>query len=92
MAYGALTDETRRLQGGPMKTAKLFANGRSQAVRLPSDCRMPGDEVYVRRLGDVVVLIPKGDPWGSLRAGLDLFTDDFMEERGQPGDQKRPGL
>jgi antitoxin VapB len=75
-----------------MKTAKLFANGRSQAVRLPSDCRMSGDEVYVRRLGELVVLIPKGDPWGSLRASLGLFTDDFMAAREQPGHQDRPEL
>ena len=39
-------------------TAKLFRNGRSQAVRLPSDFRFPGSEVYVRRdpaTGDVIL-------------------------------------
>jgi antitoxin VapB len=38
--------------------AKLFQNGRSQAVRLPKEFRMPGTEVYIRREGDLVVLEP----------------------------------
>ena len=48
-----------------MDTAKLFKNGRSQAVRLPKEYVLPGDEVYVKRINGVVVLIPKdGNPWG----------------------------
>jgi antitoxin VapB len=39
-------------------TAKLFRNGRSQAVRLPKEFRFPGDEVTVRREGDTVILEP----------------------------------
>jgi antitoxin VapB len=39
-------------------TAKLFYNGRSQAVRLPKEFRMPGTEVYVERDGDAIVLRP----------------------------------
>jgi antitoxin VapB len=38
--------------------AKLFANGRSQAVRLPKEFRMPGDEVSIRREGRRVILEP----------------------------------
>jgi antitoxin VapB len=38
--------------------AKLFANGRSQAVRLPKDFRLPGKEVLVRREGACLVLEP----------------------------------
>ncbi len=41
-----------------MKKAKLFANGRSQAVRLPKEFRMPGTEVYIERRGQEVVLRP----------------------------------
>ena len=40
--------------------AKLFRNGRSQAVRLPKEFRLPGKEVLVRRDGDAVVLEPLG--------------------------------
>ncbi|MFM9974498.1 MAG: antitoxin [Beijerinckiaceae bacterium] len=39
-------------------TAKLFMHGRSQAVRLPKEFRMPGTEVNVRREGDRIVLEP----------------------------------
>ncbi|OGV72517.1 MAG: virulence factor [Lentisphaerae bacterium RIFOXYB12_FULL_65_16] len=75
-----------------MKTAKLFASGRSQAVRLPKECRFRGSEVYVHRLGDAVVLFPTKDPWSPLLRSLDMFTDDFMADRKQPPQQKRKGL
>ena len=45
-----------------MQTAKLFKNGRSQAVRLPKEFRFDGDEVYVRREGRSIVLSPKDQP------------------------------
>jgi antitoxin VapB len=41
--------------------AKLFANGRSQAVRLPKEFRMPGSEVLVRREGNRIILEPVRD-------------------------------
>ena len=43
-----------------MMTAKLFENGRSQAVRLPKECRFSGDEVSVSKVGDAVILLPNG--------------------------------
>jgi antitoxin VapB len=39
-------------------TAKLFMHGRSQAVRLPKQFRLPGKEVRVRKVGDAVLLEP----------------------------------
>ena len=39
-----------------METAKLFTSGGSQAVRLPKSCRFPGDEVSVKKVGDIVML------------------------------------
>jgi antitoxin VapB len=42
-----------------MPTAKLFRNGRSQAVRLPKEFRFKGDEVDIRRSGEKVILEPK---------------------------------
>ncbi|MDP2793643.1 MAG: AbrB/MazE/SpoVT family DNA-binding domain-containing protein [Sulfurisoma sp.] len=41
------------------KTARLFMNGSSQAVRLPKEFRLEGDEVVIRKVGDAVMLIPK---------------------------------
>jgi len=46
-----------------MKTAKLFANGQSQAVRLPKDYRFSGDEVGIMKIGEAVVLYPKDNKW-----------------------------
>lgn len=77
--------------GVDMDTAKLFRNGRSQAVRLPKEYSLPGDEVYVKRINGVVVLIPKnGDPWGPFIDSLDRFSDDFMKfKRNQGSLEKR---
>ncbi len=75
-----------------MQTAKIFMNGRSQAVRLPKEFRMPGDDVFIKRIGNIVILIPKDSPWSSLVKSLDQFTDDFMESREQPTQDKRENL
>ncbi len=72
-----------------MNTAKLFTNGRSQAVRLPKEFRFEGSEVMVTRLGSAVVLLPKDDGWNVLFEALDGFTDDFMTNRDQPPVQHR---
>jgi len=67
-----------------MQTAKIFLNGRSQAVRLPKDFRFSENDVFIKKIGKMVVLFPKDDPWSSLVNSLDQFTDDFMESRDQP--------
>jgi len=66
-----------------MKEAKLFQNGRSQAVRLPKEYRLRGRSVYIHKLGNLVVLIPKTKSWDSLVAACAKFTDDFMAGRDQ---------
>ena len=63
-----------------METAKIFENGRSQAVRLPKQCRFDCDEVYVNKIGNVVILSPQDDPWKAMMESLDLFTDDFLAD------------
>ena len=72
-----------------MQTAKLFVNGRSQAVRLPQDCRFAGADVYVKKFENLVILFSKTDPWASLVRSLDRFTEDFMDKRSQSKSQKR---
>ncbi len=64
-----------------MRKAKLFKNGRSQAVRLPKEFRFRGSEVFIKRQGNVVVLLPEEDSWETLIESTKLFTDDFMVER-----------
>ena len=63
-----------------MYTAKIFENGRSQAVRLPKECRFDQDEVTVNKIGPVDMLMPKNQQWAGFLAGLQLFTDDFMSD------------
>ena len=63
-----------------MMTAKVFENGRSQAVRLPKECRFNTDEVAVNRIGDIVLLIPKTNKWSSFMQAIDMFSDDFMQD------------
>ena len=74
--------------------AKLFQNGRSQAVRLPLEFRFPGNEVRVSRHGNGVLLEPivaSVDDWF---AALDRFTDEpFMTDgRHQPAALRRKAL
>ena len=75
-----------------MNTAKLFKNGKSQAVRLPKQFKFQGTEVYIKRIGRNVMLIPKDDPWESLISSIDNFSDDFMADREQPVLDKREVL
>ncbi|MBQ4190747.1 MAG: AbrB/MazE/SpoVT family DNA-binding domain-containing protein [Clostridiales bacterium] len=63
-----------------MTTAKIFENGRSQAVRLPKEYRFDSDEVMINRIGDIVMLIPKTAKWESFRNSVDMFSVDFMVE------------
>ena len=67
-----------------MKTAKLFKNGDSQAVRLPKEFRFDGTEVLIQRVGEAIVLLPKSKSWATLASSLAKFPPDFMSERAQP--------
>ncbi len=75
-----------------MKTAKLFKNGGSQAVRLPKEFQFEGDIVYIKQLGNALVLLPQIDPWQSLEDSLDHFSKDFMASRDQPEQEDREDL
>ncbi len=68
-----------------MQTAKLFENGRSQAVRLPKNYQFEGDDVYIQKIGDVVILFPKNKDWEIFLEGLHSFSDDFMSEGREQG-------
>ena len=73
-----------------MKTAKIFRSGNSQAVRIPKEFQMEGNEVEILKRGASVVLRPKRKSWTTLIESLKKFTDDFMESgRRQPRVQKR---
>ena len=75
-----------------MKTAKLFKNGDSQAVRLPKEFRFAGSEVLIKHVGSAVVLLPKSKSWDTLLSSLANFSADYMNDREQPGEQTRESL
>jgi len=68
-----------------METAKLFINGRSQAVRLPKAFRFDGNEVYIKKISGGVLLIPKDITlWDIWEQNLMKYDEPFMIERNQP--------
>lgn len=72
-----------------MLTAKLFRNGRSQAVRLPKEFRFEGDEVYVKKVAGGVVLLSKADPWASIVEAYTLADPKHPIRRHKAAPQKR---
>lgn len=73
-----------------MKTAKIFRSGNSQAVRIPKEFQMQGNEVEIERKGEVLLLRPKKGSWDAFSESLHKFTDDFMSDgRDQAPVQKR---
>jgi antitoxin VapB len=77
-----------------MQTAKLFLNGRSQAIRLPKAYRFKGEEVYIRRVSGGVLLMPKDKTiWEVWEKNLNKYDTPFMNERNQAeAQQERVGL
>lgn len=75
-----------------MQVAKIFKNGKSQAVRLPKEFRFQGEEIYIKKQGGVVLLMPKNQPWKLFKDSLHQFSSDFMETRHQLPIQKRKNL
>lgn len=73
-----------------MKTAKLFKNGRSQAVRLPKAYRFEGNEVYIKRVAGGVLLISKNHSiWDLWEKNLMKYEEPFLTERNQPEPQQK---
>lgn len=73
------------------KVAKVFKNGRSQAIRIPKEFRVDSDEVYIKKIGDTLIIEPKkSDKWDSFFEKLkEIDTKDFMKKREQPPLQER---
>ena len=72
-----------------MKTAKIFKNGRSQAVRLPKEFRFDCDEVFVQKQGDKVILSAIEPGWDEFFDSISVFSEDFLAEREDLPPQER---
>jgi antitoxin VapB len=78
------------IRGDTMKIAKVFKSGNSQAVRIPKEFHLEGEEVEILRQGGSLLLRPRKESWAALVNSLKMFSDDFMEEgRRQPSMQDR---
>lgn len=66
-----------------MNTAKLSIADDYQIVILPKEFHFAGNEVYVKKIGDVLVLISKENPWQTFFDSLNMFSNDFMLVRDQ---------
>ena len=61
------------------RTAKIFMNNRSQAVRLPKEFQFSTSEVFIRRQGDEVILSARPKDWSGYLASGSVASDGFME-------------
>jgi antitoxin VapB len=61
------------------RTAKIFMNNRSQAVRLPKEFQFDTQEVFIRREGEDVILSPRPRDWDAYLASGPVASDQFME-------------
>lgn len=69
--------------------AKVFQNGRSQAIRLPKEYRVDSNEVYIEKIGHSLIIVPKEkSKWDIMRNALNDL-EDFELERNQPEIQQR---
>ena len=72
-----------------MQKAKLFINGRSQAVRIPKAYRFEGNEVYIKKVtGGILLLSKKQSPWDLWEKNLMKYEEPLMLERNQPKRQQ----
>lgn len=63
-----------------MEVAKIFSDGETQLVALPKNFRLNDNEVFINRIGDAIILLPKTRSMEGTLAALDMFTEDFMSD------------
>jgi antitoxin VapB len=75
-----------------LQIAKIFKNGRSQAVRLPKEFRFEDDEVLIRKNGSDVILSPRPKSWDAFFKETPLPSEDFMSSREDLPNQEREDM
>ena len=75
-----------------IETVLIEDHSGEQFIRLPGNFKINDDKVYLKKVGNIVYVIPFHNAWQSLVAAVDEFTDDFMNERNQPEIQQRETL
>ena len=59
--------------------AKVFENGRSQAIRIPKEYRVDADEVMIRKVGSVLIIAPRNVGWDDFFEAMGYFSTDYMD-------------
>ena len=74
-----------------METAKIIKNGDENMVVLPKDFNLNNDEVLIRRIGNMIMLVPKEKALQTFMDGLNGFTEDFLPNGREPQIMKQRG-
>ncbi len=76
-----------------MSMARTFTTGRSQAIRIPKEYRLPDEDIFINQVGNTITLTPVSKLKESFIKGIEMFTDDFMENGRPPQiESKRDSL
>ena len=67
-----------------MAITKVFKNGNSQALRIPSGMHTEHRDFFIRQIGETYIAYPADDPWLPLRQVIGTFPQEYMTEREQP--------
>ena len=73
----------------PFETIDIQNISGEQVIKIPGNFKIDDDKVYLKKLGNTLYLIPFHNPWQSMIDSLEGFSKDFMDDRGQPGQQTR---
>jgi antitoxin VapB len=74
-------------------TAKVFMNGRSQAIRLPKEFRVNGDEVYITKEKDKIVIYEKKQKtWAEIAEDMPAFPDFDVNRKSVRGKPRKVDL
>ena len=73
-----------------MVFTQVITNGNNQSVKIPNEFHLTDTELIIKKIGSMLVLFPRNNPWEHLQKSLSEFTDDFMSDgRQQPSTQIR---
>jgi antitoxin VapB len=75
-----------------IETIKIEDISGEQFIKIPANLKIDDDKVYLKKVGNLIYVIPFHNPWQSIIDSLDGFSEDFMDSREQPVQQKREPL
>ncbi len=75
-----------------METIRITNSNNGQKILLPPKYKLKGKEVFIKRIGEDIIVFTKKGGWDSLSGSLDKFSEDFMQSRNQPELENREKL